>query len=143
MNRKFNSRSLVRGFTLIEVMVAMVIVAVSLSAVLASVSKQLHDATAITERTYASWIAQNKIAEIRLTNVLPEVSSNDEEVQYAGLEWLLKTTISATDVENLFRIDVEVSFLDQEGVIRSVSGFVGEPSIPGQANSVWSGVSRN
>jgi len=32
-------------------------------------------ASAMRERTYASWIAQNKIAEMRLANVIPETTS--------------------------------------------------------------------
>jgi len=137
MTRNFKSRKPQAGFTLIEVMVALAIVALSLSAVVASVSQMVQAASAIQERTYASWIAQNKISEIRLSNVTPEVSETDDQVTFASVEWALRTTISETGVENLYRVDVAVSYASNEQVIRTVTGFIGEPGIPGQSNLAW------
>lgn len=125
------------GFTLIEVMVALAIVALSLSAVVASVTQMVQAATAVQERTYASWIAQNKISAIRLSNVTPEVSETDDQVTFASVEWALRTTISETGVENLYRVDVAVSYAGTEQVVRTVTGFIGEPGIPGQSNLAW------
>ena len=51
-----------RGFTLIEVMVALAIAALALGGVAAAVSQMVESATAMEQRTYASWIAQNRIA---------------------------------------------------------------------------------
>jgi general secretion pathway protein I len=56
------------GFTLIEVMVALVIVALSLTAVTASMSQMIDASQAMRDRTYASWIALNRIAEFRLAS---------------------------------------------------------------------------
>lgn len=126
------------GFTLVEVMVALAVAGLSLAAVAASIGQMVDAASVIQERTYASWIAQNKIAELRLTNELPEVSTTSGEVDYAGLEWAWRATISETGVENLFRVDVEVSFAGSDDVIRTVTGFIGEPGVPGEANRAWS-----
>jgi general secretion pathway protein I len=125
------------GFTLIEVMVALVIAVLALTGVLAAISQMADSAIAMRERTYASWIAQNKITELRLANVVPEVSESNGEVEYAGLDWAWTANISETGIENLFRIDVEVGFAGSEFNIRSVTGFIGEPIIPGQSNRVW------
>lgn len=125
------------GFTLIEVMVALAIVGLSLGAVAASVSQMVDAATTMRERTYASWIAQNKIAELRLANVVPEVSETSGELEYAGLEWAWRATISETGVENLFRVDVAISYPGSDVAIRTVSGFIGEPGIPGESNRIW------
>ena len=89
------------------------------------------------ERTYANWIALNKIVELRLANELPEVSSTDGEVEFASVEWSWRATISETGVENLMRVDVEVSYAGSDDVIRTVTGFIGEPGIPGEANRAW------
>ena len=125
------------GFTLIEVMVALVIVALSLSAILAAVSQQLRAAGAIKERTYANWIAHNRIVELRLASEVPEVDESDDEVRFADQIWAVRTTVSETGVENLYRIDVAVGFAGDESFIRTVTGFVGEPGIPGQSNLAW------
>ena len=126
-----------RGFTIIEVMVALAIVAFSLTAIAASMGQMIDTANAMRERTYASWIAQNKIAELRLSNVLPEVSSTSGEVDYAGTEWEWRAVISETGVENLFRVDVTISYPGEDDGIRTVTGFIGEPIIPGRSNQAW------
>jgi general secretion pathway protein I len=135
--KKPRSRRSGSGFTLIEVMVALAIAALSLTGVAAAISQMVDSASSMRERTYASWIAQNKIAELRLANVEPEVSENSGELEYAGQSWSWRTTISETGVEHLFRVDVAVSRGDSEDVVREVTGFIGEPGIPGQSNLAW------
>jgi len=125
------------GFTLVEVMVALAIAGLSLAAVAASVSQLVDAGSAMQERTYASWIAQNKITELRLANEVPEVSVSTGEVEFVALEWAWRATISETGVENLFRVDVAVSHAGSEDVIRTVTGFIGEPGVPGVSNRVW------
>ena len=72
MIRSYKAPRQIAAFTLIEVMVALAIVALSLSAVVASISQMVMAASAMQERTYASWIAQNQISKIRLSNETPE-----------------------------------------------------------------------
>jgi general secretion pathway protein I len=125
------------GFTLIEVMVALVIASLALVAVMASISQMVDAGTAMRDRTYASWIAQNKIAELRLANTEPDVSESNGEVEFAGLDWGWTATISETGVEFLYRVDVAVSFAGSNDVIRTVTGFIGEPGVPGESNRSW------
>lgn len=125
------------GFTLIEVMVAMAVAVLALVGVLAAVAQMVDAGVAMRERTYASWIGQNKITELRLANVVPEVSESNGEVEFAGMDWAWTATISETGVENLFRVDVDVSFAGSADKIRSITGFIGEPFIPGESNRIW------
>jgi len=122
-----------KGFTLVEVMVALTIVAFSLTAIAASMNQMIDAANTMRERTYASWIAQNKIAEMRLANVIPEVSSTSGEVDYANSEWAWRAVVSETGIENFYRIDVSVSHAGNEYIIRTVTGFIGEPVPAGAA----------
>jgi len=134
--RNFNCRR-DRGFTLIEVMVALVIIALSLTGMAVTMGSMLNNAAALRERTYASWIAQNKIVEMRFANTLPETGTTSGEVEYANTYWEWRAEVSETGVENLFRIDVEVAFPGAEAPIRKVTGFAGEPIVPGQSNRAW------
>ncbi len=127
-----------KGFTLVEVMVALTIVAFSLTAIAASMNQMIDAATAMRERTYASWIAQNKITEMRLANILPEVSSTSGEVDYANSDWSWRAVVSETGIENFYRVDVSVSHAGEEYVIRTVTGFIGEPVLVGRASQIWS-----
>lgn len=126
-----------KAFTLVEVMVALAIIALSLTAVAAKMSRMIDTSNSMRERTFASWIAQNKIAELRLANVIPEVTATSGEVDYANTTWRWRAVTSESGIDNLFRVDVEISYADGSSVIRKVTGFIGEPVIPGQSNRAW------
>lgn len=131
------------GFTLIEVMVALSIVALSLLAIAASMNQMIDTANTMRERTYASWIAQNKIAELRLENAQVEVSTTSGEIDYANATWEWSTDISETGIEGFFRVDVSVSLVESEYIIRTVTGFIGEPVPVGIGNQLWNTASRS
>jgi len=126
-----------RGFTLIEVLVALVIVALSLTALAASMSQMIDAATTMRDRTYASWIAQNKITEIRLANVVPEVATTSGEIDYGHATWEWRAVVSETGIENFMRIDVSISYFGEEYIVRTVTGFIGEPVQPGRRNGIY------
>lgn len=136
-------QSQIKAFTLVEVMVALAIIALSLTAVAAKMGRMIDTSNSMRERTYASWIAQNKIAELRLANVVPDVTATSGEVDYANTTWRWRAVISESGIENLFRVDVSVSYEDDEAVIRTVTGFIGEPVNPGASNRAWSVGSQN
>ncbi len=126
-----------KGFTLIEVMVSLAIVSLSLAAVTAAMSQMIDAANTMRDRTYASWIGQNRIAELRLSATTPDVGASNGEVEYANVEWAWRAVVSETGVEDLYRIDVAVSFPGSDEIVRSVSGFVGPPGAAGEANRAW------
>lgn len=125
------------GFTLIEVMVALAILALSLTAMAITLSGALNNATTLQERTYASWIAQNKIVELRLAGVVPKVGATSGDVEYASSDWSWRAVVAETGIENLWRVDVSVTRPESDDVVRTVTGFIGEPVAKGQSNRVW------
>lgn len=132
-----------RGFTLLEVMVALTIVSLSLIFVATSMNQMVFEARMMRDRTYASWIAQNRIAELRLAPATPDVGASNGEVQFASADWTWRAVVSETGVDDLYRIDVSVSFAGSDDNIRTVTGFVGPPSSPGSANQPYNGVRRS
>ena len=126
-----------RGFTLLEVLIALMVISISLVAIAGEMISMLNAANTMQERTYASWIAHNKVTEMRLANIVPEVSTSSGELDYANREWAWRAVVSETGVENLFRVDVSISYPGGDPIMRPITGFIGEPVPPGQSNRSW------
>jgi general secretion pathway protein I len=73
-----------RGFTLIEVMVALVIVAFGMGAVLATLSSAANNVAALHDKTLAQWIALNLVADMRLNLQLPTAGTTEGDIKAFG-----------------------------------------------------------
>lgn len=95
------------GFTLLEVLVALVIVAVALAALARAGSQALDAQAAMEERTLALWVADNVLAEIRLEGV--SASGRRQGQRRMGeREWAWQALIQAAPGDELMRVDVAV-----------------------------------
>jgi general secretion pathway protein I len=113
------------GFTLLEVMVALAIVAIGLIAAFNGVIQMAHSTTVLRERAQADWIAMNEISAIRISGEFPEVGRSDGDTEFAGRNWRWEATISETGVTDLRRIDMAVTYRERpEDVVTIVTGFV-------------------
>ena len=112
------------GFTLIEVMVALAIVAISLGSAIAITSQDIMRADSMQHRTYANWIAQNKLAEYRINNTESKIGIQDGSIVFAGNNWNWETKISKTDVVDLYRMDIAVSIASRQLPDRTITGFI-------------------
>ena len=63
--------------------------------------------------------------------------STSGTVDYASTTWAWEAVVAETGVENLLRLDVIITRPGSDDVIRSVTGFIGEPIVPGQSNQAW------
>lgn len=116
-----------RGFTLIEVVVAMAVVALGMAAVFRVVQDTINNSTYLRDRTLATWIADNRVTELRLSREMPSVDETDGSVDFANQKWHWTATVSQTPVDDLRRIDVRVRReTDADGSsLAQVTGFVG------------------
>jgi general secretion pathway protein I len=129
-----------RGFTLLEAMVALVIVALGMMAVNTQLNRYAAAAIYMEEKTLASWVATNKITEFSIDSAWPELGDSDEDIEFAGREWHCEIEVQETPVDNLRRIDVSVSLVtDPERVLHKVSGIVEPPPPRGFMPLRWLG----
>lgn len=113
-----------QGFTLIEVMVALMVITISLFAIFKSTSSVTWHASYLKEKTFANWVAQNQIALYRSKKTWGSVSNTSGQVNMADLEWDWKMHISKTENPSVRKIDVEV-FVDGDDVIKgSATGYI-------------------
>lgn len=134
------TRRCARGFTLLEVMVALAIVSIGLIAAFNSIIQMAHSTTVLRERAMADWIAMNMITEIRLSGDFPDVGSFDGSTEFAAREWRWEARISETGVNDLRRIDMAVAYEDvPEDSITIMTGFVSRRLGGGAARIDWWG----
>jgi type II secretion system protein I len=87
-----------RGFTLIEVLVALVIVAVGMAAVLSALSSSANTLSFLRDETFAQWVALNKIATIRISGQQPATGTSDGDTDFAGRSWHWRQEVVTTEV---------------------------------------------
>ena len=97
-----------RGFTLVEVLVALVIVAAGAAVVLSSLNTAVNSTVYLRDKTFAQWVAENRIAETRLATTPPANGTTEGEVDFAGQRWRWRQKIENAQVPGLRRIDVSV-----------------------------------
>jgi general secretion pathway protein I len=126
------------GFTLLEAMVALFIVSLGMTAVIKTLNTYAVSAQYFEEKTFATWIATNKITELSVGNTWPGVDEYDEELDYANQHWKLHVEVAETDVKNLHRVDVSVSRGDEPDRVQSrVSGLIEPPTPRGFPPVLW------
>lgn len=97
------------GFTLLEVLVAMVILSISLLAAIKVASEVTNSAIYLQDKTIAQWVAMNKVAEIRLAKGIPGDGRSEGEEEMAGRSWRWKITFKKTPYSALKEAEVAVN----------------------------------
>ncbi len=97
-----------RGFTLLEVMVALAVITLGLAAVIKTVTSTTSNTIHIRDKTFAYWVAQNQIAEIELTSGSPKPGFTDGEEMLAGLNWHWTRKIEGTEDPDTNRVEISV-----------------------------------
>ncbi|MDH4133538.1 MAG: type II secretion system minor pseudopilin GspI [Gammaproteobacteria bacterium] len=120
-DRRAGSRRLSHGFTLVEVLVALAILAIALASVMNIVAQSASTAETVRNRLEALWIAQDRITLYRLGNNQPSANTTTGKLTFGGREWHWRETVSASPVPNLRQIEVEVRLAeDREALSRLV-----------------------
>jgi general secretion pathway protein I len=134
-----------RGFTLIEVMVALLIVSVGLAALMITVSSTARTSGYLRDKTVAQWIALNRISEVRLNINTGAPGSmgaaaDTGELNFANRTWHYDTRYFDTNVSSMKRVVVRVYAGDAKTKGNALSesyGFVGTSlAAPGSSNAV-------
>jgi general secretion pathway protein I len=132
-----------RGFTLVEVLVALVIVAIGMSALLASMGNSADTAMYLREKTFAQWIGLNQLALTRLAAKLPSKGTTNGDLDYAGRHWAWQQEVTEQDFPGVLRIDVRVQPIEPGAMpkdgqwMATVTGVVGDAVAPPQLNSLY------
>ena len=97
-----------KGFTLVEVMVALAVIALGLAAVIKTVTSTTNNTIYLRDKTLAYWVAQNQMAELELTTASPKNGFTDGEETLAGLTWHWTRKVEGTEDPDTSRIEIMV-----------------------------------
>lgn len=97
-----------RGFTLLEIMVALAVFSTLAAAVLSASQYVVKQTGAVEERLFAAWLADNLLNELRLQPTLP-MGQQQRVVSMDRRDWRLRQHVSASADAQLLTVDIEVS----------------------------------
>ncbi|MBV8974141.1 MAG: type II secretion system minor pseudopilin GspI [Sinobacteraceae bacterium] len=132
-----------RGFTLIEVLVALAIVAIGMAAVLGALTSSANTVAYLRDKTFAQWVGLNQIATLRLSGQMTQTGNSDGDTDFAGRKWHWRREVTATQIPGVVRIDVKVRPADakgddDKGWFTTVSGIQGDAvGVPNFVNPDW------
>ena len=130
------------GFTLIEVMVALVVIALGMLGVIQAVSQTASNSGYLRDKTVAHWVGMNQLTEVRLQKSAPGIDKSSDEVEMAGRRWKWTMDVTQSPVETIRRIDISVRPADakEDSALASVTGFYGSAvAPPGSTLVAWQG----
>lgn len=107
-------KATVRGFTLIEVMLAMAIFSIAGVAILGAAESNVRNLGHIEQKVLASWVASNQLVETTLDKKWPPKNNKKGKVELAGREWFWQQKVIKTTDKDMRAIVMEVRLEESE-----------------------------
>jgi general secretion pathway protein I len=115
-----------RGFTLIEILVALAIVAVALSAGMRALAQSADGAGTLKARTLALWVAQNRLANAQLASAWPAAGTNEGDATQAGIRFAWRESVGGTPNPAFRKIEITVALPEApDYVLARLVGYIG------------------
>lgn len=116
------------GFTLVEVMVAVAVIAIAISAILFQMMSSVDNLAYLRDKTFAQWVALNQLERATLennhSNAVPDRTTQGSE-QMAGREWFWTITPVKTAADGFMQLEVSVTAeRNDEAALVTVVGLV-------------------
>lgn len=118
------------GFSLIEVVIALAIIAIAMGALINSTSSATNNTLHMQEKTLAHWVAMNKMAELQLSGEWPSLGKKEGKAELGDREWEWITEVIGTELNEIRRVDIRVRRKGdpKDTSLELVSGFFGKPT---------------
>ena len=124
------------GFTLMEVLVALIIVAFGMGAVMSALTSAANNTQRLREKSFAEWVGLNQLALARLSRSMPSTSKSEGDAEFAGLRWHWVQQATDMQIPGVRRIMIQVRHADEpmadngpkppEDWLATVTGFRGD-----------------
>lgn len=115
------------GFTLLETLVALAIIALALGSAMRAIGSTASAAGHLRDHTLATWIAENRLAEMRARQAWPPIGQRQGRSDMGGSTFLWTEIVSGTPNPLFRRVDIEVFDASDNTPINRMSGFAVRP----------------
>lgn len=122
-----------RGFTLIEVMVALAIIAIALASLIKASGSHTHSASYLKNKTLAHYVALNEITQLHIEKAWPSLGTEHKSSEMAGVEWYWTRKVSKTadPKDNIRTVEFTVYLdADRNNNITRLQGHILNPKAP-------------
>lgn len=117
-----------KGFTLLEILVALAILAVTLTAASRAAGLSVTSASQVKLTLLADWVAQNRLAQHRINRDWPEIGAYSGQESQGGIELYWEEEVSGTPQQKFRRVEVRVmNPADKQHQLRRLVGYVSRP----------------
>ena len=116
-----------RGFTLVEILVALAVLTVALAAGMRGIAQSADGATLLKQRTLALWVAQNRLAVAQLASPWPALGLRDGDTEQAGARFNWREMVSGTPNPAFRKIEIVVADPAQpDYALARLTGYLGQ-----------------
>lgn len=112
------------GFTLVEVLVALAIIAISIGAAMRATSAALMNSGEIKDRTMARWVGRNELARLQTLQSLPAPGKLTGEARQGNADFAWDAVVETTPNPNFRRVEIVVRRQDGAHALVTIQGFV-------------------
>ncbi|WP_289680356.1 type II secretion system minor pseudopilin GspI [Candidatus Venteria ishoeyi] len=117
-----------KGFTLLEVLVALAILSITLAAVIKSTGTQAETLSYLRAKTLAQWVAVNHMTELRLQRAWLGSGEHEGETEMGYQRWYWSMTVSTTSDPAMRKLEMRVyADEDKQNSVVQLIGFLGKP----------------
>ena len=120
-----NRPEFARGFTLVEVLAAMALIALAAMAMMKVLNESIVTTGMVRERLLADIVAENRLIESLAVATAADADTSTGRVTMAGQDWLWTETLARTADPAIRRVDVEVRLVESGPVLASLTAFRG------------------
>ncbi len=115
------------GFLLVEILVALVILAIPLAAITRAVSQAIDTTAALRDRSIAMWVAQDRLTMHRIERDWPSLKTTTGTSEMADRSWRWQEKVISTSIVQLRRVEIEIRDENGPDVLAKLVGFLRDP----------------